>query len=65
MHTHKIASLDSARFDRLEAERDAIAGKLAAADAKLSAFCRRYSDTHGFCVTLSREQVRRDLGRGR
>lgn len=57
----KIASLDCARFAKIEAEREILQSKLANNEAQMKDFCRRYSDEHGFNVRLTAEQVRRDM----
>ena len=59
-----IASIAAERFDRLEAERASLVARLADVDRRMSDFCTRYSDAHGYRMKLSPDQVRRSLGRG-
>ena len=56
-----ITNLDEARLRRLLSERQARAQRLAQDDAKIAELCRRWSDEHGYRVTLRPEQVLRAL----
>lgn len=54
----QVADIAAERFERLEAENAALRQRLAANEARIKDFCRIYSDSHGYRIRMSREQVR-------
>lgn len=60
----QVADLASERFERLFAARANAASKLADLDRRISAECARYSDTNGYKVRLTPEQIKRAMGAG-
>lgn len=61
MASRPVTNLDAERFDRIEAEREALLVRLADNERRMKAFCARYSDANGFNIRLRADQVRRDL----